>query len=307
VGQAVTVTAILLLIASAIIHAVWNASAKSGGNPSASFFMFANILGILWFVPAVLIDRHVIALIPWQVWCLIAATGFCQAAYYAGLAGAYRCGEMSVAYPILRSSPIIVVLIVTILLGRKSQVSNQCIFGILMVVAGCFLVPMRHFSDFRLKNYLNLTCMFALLAAFATAGYSIIDDEALRALRNHSDIHLSKARISILYIFLEGVSSLLWVMLFVFVSPNERMRLRSMMTSGIKGAFFTGTGMVLAYILVLLAMAFVANVSYVVAFRQLSIPIGTAISVLLLKESRSVPKFVGVAVIFAGVVLVSTG
>ena len=38
------------------------------------------------------------------------------------LAAAYRSGDMSLAYPLARSSPVIVVAVVTMLLGRGDQV-----------------------------------------------------------------------------------------------------------------------------------------------------------------------------------------
>ena len=63
-----------------------------------------------------------------------------------------------------------------------------------------------------------------------------------------------------------------------------------------------GIGIYLAYTLVLVAMGFVTNVSYVVAFRQLSIPLGAALGILLLKEPPYRPKLVGIAVAFAGLV-----
>ena len=44
-----------------------------------------------------------------------------------------------------------------------------------------------------------------------------------------------------------------------------------------------------------------------VAFRQLSIPVGTLMGAVLLKEPHHPPKLAGVTVIFAGLVLVGTG
>ena len=65
-----------------------------------------------------------------------------------------------------------------------------------------------------------------------------------------------------------------------------------------------GVGIYLTYSLVLISMAFVSNVSYVVAFRQISIPLGVMLSVLILQEAAYLPKFVGVAVMFVGLTLV---
>ena len=54
-------------------------------------------------------------------------------------------------------------------------------------------------------------------------------------------------------------------------------------------------------------MGFVTNVSYVVAFRQISIPLGALVGVFALKEPRYRPKFAGVLIMFAGLILVGIG
>jgi len=54
-------------------------------------------------------------------------------------------------------------------------------------------------------------------------------------------------------------------------------------------------------------MGFVKNISYVVAFRQLSIPLGALMGIIVLREPRFPPKLVGVAVLCAGLALVATG
>ena len=54
-------------------------------------------------------------------------------------------------------------------------------------------------------------------------------------------------------------------------------------------------------------MGFSKNISYVVAFRQLSIPLGAALGILVLKEPARAPKIAGVAVIFVGLMLVAAG
>ena len=56
----------------------------------------------------------------------------------------------------------------------------------------------------------------------------------------------------------------------------------------------------LTYVLVLVAMNFVGNVSYVQAFRQLGLLIGLAEGVLILHEKCSAPKVAGTLLILAG-------
>ena len=213
--------AILLIIVSAVIHAGWNLLGKKE-HPSTAFFLAANTMGFLLLTPFMIMHHEILlhAILP-RVWRLLIISGLSMTVYYVGLAGAYRRGDMSLAYPLARSSPVIVVMVVTIFLGRIDQVSAQCIAGVCLVVGGCFLLPMTGFGEFRLKNYLNRTCLLAFIAAWGTTGYSISDDEALRLLRE-SPIQLSTVQITFLYLGLEAGVASICMLLFIIFRRNGR-------------------------------------------------------------------------------------
>jgi len=109
------------------------------------------------------------------------------------------------------------------------------------------------------------------------------------------------------YSFFEAVTTMFWLTFFVFGQKRGRETVRQVVIRRLGSAVLMGIGIYLTYSLVLVSMSFVTNVSYVVAFRQISIPLGVVFSVLLLKEPAYVPKFVAVIVIFIGLVLVGTG
>ncbi len=298
--------AIILLIVSAVTHAGWNLLTKRQ-HPSTSFFLVANTVGVVVLLPFLIIYRNILFQFPLEVWVLLVITGFAMAVYFGFLAAAYRSGDMSIAYPLVRSSPIIVVTVVTLVLGRTDQVSIQCVLGIVLVVGGCFLIPMRHFADIRLRNYLNKTCMLALVAAFGTAGYSMADDEALRELRNAFGNRINIVSITLIYACLEGLSASLWLAIFVGSRHAGRLNFQQVMRSGKKTAVLTGIGISGTYALVLISMAFVENISYVVAFRQLSILFGVGLGIMIVGESPYMPKIVGVGIMFIGLILVGLG
>jgi uncharacterized membrane protein len=89
----------------------------------------------------------------------------------------------------------------------------------------------------------------------------------------------------------------------------ERRQFRQMMQN--RSLIFSclGTGIVImaTYGLVLAAMAYVANVSYVAAFRQLSIPIGAVLGLTIQQEPRYLPKLMGIGIVTVGLVLVGIG
>ena len=103
-----TSTAIILLLVSAATHAAWNLLSKRE-HPSAAFFLVANTAGCLLLAPIALVNWRAVRQFPPEVWAILPATGLCQAVYYYGLAGAYRHGEISIAYPLARSVPVVLV------------------------------------------------------------------------------------------------------------------------------------------------------------------------------------------------------
>lgn len=301
-----SLTAIILLIVAAVTHAGWNLLTKRQ-QPSASFFLAASMVGTVALFPLLIIHRNKLSEFPPEVWALLVITGCFMAVYYWSLAGAYQSGDMSIAYPLARSSPIIVVSVVMLVLRRTDQISIQCILGIVLVVGGCFLIPMQRFADIRLRNYLNATCMLALVAAFGTAGYSMVDDEALRQLRNVFGGRLNTLSITLTYACLQALSSSLWLAILIGSRHTGRLSFRQVMRASKKTAILTGIGIYGTYALVLTSMAFVKNVSYVVAFRQLSILLGVGFGIMIMKEPPYRPKLVGVSIMFIGLILVGLG
>ncbi len=299
-------TAIILIIISAGMHAAWNYVGKSR-RPSIAFFCAATMMGTACLLPLLAYHHAAVRAIPLDIWMLLLATSIAQAGYFCGLGIAYRAGDMSIAYPLARSSPIIVVTIVTFVLGRGDELSAACVAGAALVVAGCFMLPMRRFTDFHPGHYLNLCALAALFAAFGTSGYSIIDDEALRRLRGLPGGMFTTTTAPMIYVVLQGGVTSLYLAIVVALNRNERDEMATILRAGKRRAAMTGAVIYITYGLVLASMAFAQNISYVVAFRQLSIPIGAALGVVLLKESCPLPKIAGLAMLVAGLVLVAVG
>jgi uncharacterized membrane protein len=82
---------------------------------------------------------------------------------------------------------------------------------------------------------------------------------------------------------------------------------RQVVTKGFWRTALTGVTIFFTYTLVLFAMYLARDVSYIVAFRQLSVPIGAALGVLVLREPLHRPKIIGIAVVTVGLLLVALG
>ena len=146
-----------------------------------------------------------------------------------------------------------------------------------------------------------------MLSAVSIAGYTIADDEALRQLRQLAGTPFNPIEGTLVYMVLEGISCSLWQCVFIFFNLRERKNITRTLNA-LKGpAAITGIGIYLTYGFVLASMNYVTNISYVAAFRQLSIPLGAIFGISLLKEPCHPPKIVGILTIFIGLVMVATG
>jgi len=297
--------AILLVSVSAFMHAGWNAASRKR-RPSASFFLVANTAGAVVLLPLLLAHAPHLTRIPPEVWGLLALTGASMALYYAALAGAYRSGEISVVYPVARSLPVLMAAGVEGMLGLGEEVGALALGGMALVVAGCLVVPMGRERGVPRRGYFNATLALALLTAVGVTGYSVIDHEALAALLAAAP-DLERTGVVLVYAPLEALSASAALAIYCLASPTERASLRDILRSEKLAAASTGVVIYATYMLVLAAMSLVPNASHVVAFRQLSIPLGALLGVTVLKESASWTKLAGVAAIFAGLVLVKLG
>jgi drug/metabolite transporter (DMT)-like permease len=301
-----TTTATILLIVSAITHAGWNFISKKE-YPSQAFYFISNTFGVICILPILIVYWNRVPMVTDSVWLFMVISGFFLAAYLATLAGAYRAGDISIAYPLIRSLPVIFVFMATLILGKGHEVSGLLIAGIFLIAAGCMVLPMKAFGDYSFKAYQNRCCFLATLSAMGVAGYTIVDDEALRWLRELSAMQFSPIEGTLVYMVLEGISCSTWQGIFVLCDTREKNNISAVLKSGKSAAAITGIGIYLTWGLVLVSMNYVENVSYVAAFRQLSIPLAAIFGMTLLKEPRYLPKKIGIAAIFMGLVLAGFG
>ena len=299
-----TLVAIALLLLSALLHATWNLLGKRQ-NPGAAFMVLANTLGTLAIAPALLIYPHLLARFTPAVWGIVAFTGISQAVYYVGLAGAYRAGDLSLTYPLIRALPVLIVTGLAWLLHQGAPPGAGVLVGMGLIVLGCVTLPLSSFRQFHLRAYRSRATGLALLAALGTVGYSLLDDRALRVLRGVAGLSAQNVAVTVVYAVVAGVSASLWGGLFVLLRREDRTLWRSMGRAELGQAALVGLFIVVGYLLVLIALALTPSVGYAVAFRQLSIPLGTILGVFYLKEPAHAPRLIGVALVFVGLVLVA--
>ena len=292
-----TITAIILIVFSTCFHAGWNLLTKSG-KPSPLFFFILTVSSVALTSPFFLLNLKGFCSTPSKFWWLLLATGVFEAMYYTGLAQAYKHGDISLVYPLVRAIPVLLVPLVCFIIGVGEPLSLAAIAGMVLIVGGCIIMPVSSFKTWHFRDYRGRALLWVIPGALGTAGYSIIDSVAIKLL----DVNAFNVPVNIVYSFLINTAILPWLALVITFSGGW---------TGIKDyrgkskwrPILASAGCCLSYMLILASMKYVNNVSYVVGFRQLSIPLGVILGVVLLKEKFYLPRIIGCVIITAGLIL----
>ncbi|MGC9553611.1 EamA family transporter, partial [Vibrio metoecus] len=174
-----SIVPIIIVLFSALLHAGWNIIGKRYQSSGPSFFLGATSATSLLLTPYILwyFTKVGWSTLPTQFWLLLIVSGLSQMVYMLGLAFAYSKVDIGIAYPLARGLPVLLVGAGTVMLGYDLQL-NQWL-GFALITLGCLMIPLQKFRQFRFADYANLGIVWALVAALGTAGYSIIDKEAL--------------------------------------------------------------------------------------------------------------------------------
>ena len=144
--------------------------------------------------------------------------------------------------------------------------------------------------------------LFLLFVACGTTGYTIFDSLAQKIMLANAD-GVSKTVISLTYYTTRGVLLGLALWSYILTSRSEKDILRSFFTGRNWSPILAGVAAGFTYVLVLMAMNYVTNVSYVQVFRQVGLIIGMSFGIIFLKEKCTATKVVGVTLILIGLAM----
>ncbi|MDQ0998715.1 drug/metabolite transporter (DMT)-like permease [Phyllobacterium ifriqiyense] len=270
-------TVVLVVLFAALMHASWNAVVKSEGDKFLNTVVVVTSAGLiaavcLPFLPAPAPES----------WPFLAASGVAQVIYLALVAAAYRSGDMSHAYPIMRgTAPLIVALASGPLVGEV--LSLQKWIGIALICAGVLALALE---SRRRVGANRATTILALVNAVVIASYTLIDGLGVR----HSG---APAAYTMWVFVLNAVPLLVWTLIM------RRGELWPHFVKRTRLATIGGVGTLGSYGLALWAMT-MAPVAAVAALRETSILFAVAISAFILKERIGSKRLAAVAFIAAG-------
>lgn len=293
-----TLIAFILVLVSVFLHAGWNFLSKKS-NPSAAFYTISSTVAATIWLFFFLFGSIDFAALPARFWSFLLTSIGCEAIYCFSLAYAYQTTDISLAYPLGRSLPVLMVTAVTMIFGLGTMPSPLALGGMILIVLGCLLLPPKNFRDFSWKTYLNRSIYFILLIAIGTTGYTILDSQALGILRAHDSSPKIIQALSYLFFIETGIALSLGLIVVIFKKEREEFKRLAFRSWAPVATGVISSG---AYGLILIAMKYVTNVSYIQAFRQMSLPLGVLAGVFILKESCPKTKICGMILIVIGLI-----
>jgi drug/metabolite transporter (DMT)-like permease len=271
--------AFLLVILAATLHALWNFAAKTApGNLSVIWIGLALVtIAIIPFLFFLSPEQIFVT----KAWPFVLATGIIHAVYFFAVAKAYEHGDFSIVYPIARGSGIAGTAIIACLLLQE-KISPVGTVGILLISLGTLLLGL---TNIRQKRGI----FFSLLVAVMIIGYSIVDKLGVGIIHPLG------------YIF--GLVLFTTIFLAPYMLINRRGELLSAMKNMKKYSLIIGLGSIGTYLIILFVFQ-MAQVSYVVAARELAVAIGALLGFIFLHEQFSAQKVLGIMGIVIGMLLI---
>ncbi|MEJ1160887.1 DMT family transporter [Prosthecomicrobium sp. N25] len=265
---------------SALLHAAWNLMVKASPDKGLDLALVA-AAGAL---PA-LVVLPVLGVPAPESWPYAVASGTIHVGYYALVGAAYRAGDMSYVYPLMRGTPpLLIALAGGPLIGEHLSAAGWA--GVLVISGGILTLGL---SGRGLGAATGRATAFALANAVVIAVYSFVDGTGARLSGNP----VAYTQTVFLLTAIPVVGGALVRRPAAFAS-HAAARWRLGMTGGLCS--------VAAYAIALWAMT-MAPIALVSALRETSIVFATALSALVLKEKFGVLRHVAAGLIMGGAVV----
>jgi drug/metabolite transporter (DMT)-like permease len=272
----VPLSALLLALGAAVLHALWNlflagardTEAAAAGMFGAAAVMYAPVAAIAWDV-----DHEVIP--------FVVASSLLELVYLVLLAAAYRRADLSLVYPVARgAAPVLVLIAGAVFVG--TGVSTGEAAGVVLVALGILLV--RGLNRTPGRSGLAL----ALLIACCIAAYTLVDSRGIHHAAPLAYLELVLAPAALVYLAATCA---------VKGTAAVRAEIRPATFAGAAAAFG-------AYGLALAALR-LASAASVAAVRETSVVIAVVLAGPVLREHVGAARVAGAACVVAGVGLLS--
>ena len=274
-----------LVLASAAMHATWNALIKTRSDRFASISLATLGASIVVLPILPFVDFPSI-----EVWIWIAASVIIHAGYRLFLVKTYDVGDFAQSYPLARGiAPLITTVGAIIFIGEVPE--GLTVLGIVVLSFGALLMSLRGSSD--LSKFNRRAVGFALLTAMLIAGYTLTDGYGVRLANTASSY-------AAWLFFCDGLCSIAIGFLY------RGRGLLTVLASEWKTSLLTGGLLAGSYWIIMWAMT-KAPIASIAALRETSILFAMLISVLVLGERVTPWRVLATVLIVGGVVILRIG
>ena len=270
-----------LVLLAALLHASWNAMAKSGGTPQFSIASY-RLVNAVWCLPMLFFFPIPLA----ESWPMLLASTLIHTVYYYTLSKSYRSGDLSQVYPLFRGlAPVLVVLGAALM--ANEYLSSGAMLGIGLVSAGLISIT---FAGGSLGKIPGPALRWGLATSVLIAAYTVADGMGVRAAGNPFSY--------ILWLFVfEPIPIGLWLLATDRAGWFAYMHAKPGKIT--VGALAAAT----AYAMVIYAMS-VAPMGMVSSLRETSVIFAALIGTLMFREPFGRQRIIAAIMVCLGVVLI---
>jgi drug/metabolite transporter (DMT)-like permease len=272
----------LVVLLAAALHAGWNALVKSGADPFLDTVLITT--GVAVVAAAALLFMPLPAAASWP---FLIASVVVHLAYYGLLILAYRGGDLSLMYPVMRgSAPAITAVMAALILGEQPSLGGWA--GVMLVSVGVLLLAVDSPRSGGREGFRPL--LFALLNAGVIVAYSLVDATGAR----HSGHAFSYTAWMLL---------ITGILFFSLVARGRGRHIARHLQAHVSKGLIGGACTLGSYSLALWAMTRVP-IAPVAALRETSIVFSALLAVFILKERISPLRCVSIAVVTLGAIAI---
>jgi drug/metabolite transporter (DMT)-like permease len=290
-------SALALVLAAALLHALWNVAAKQAGGNHHFVLMSAIGIVVFWAPVGVWAAWQELPRWGWPEWGLVAASAVAHVAYFNVLLTGYRVSDLSVVYPVARGTgPLLSAAVAWVLLAETPGpfgvlgVGAMC-GGIWLIAGGPALWAQAH--DPAQRQRVRAGLAWGALTGVLIAGYTVLDGYAVKVLL-------------VSPILVDYFGNLLRIPFMLPACWRDRSGWQQALRTQWPHALVMATLSPLAYVLVLYA-ARLAPLSHVAPAREVSMLFAALIGGRLLGEADRGWRLLGAACMAAGVAALALG
>ena len=293
-NDGVPLNALLLVLAAAGLHALWNIAAKKAGGDHRFAFVTVAMTALLWAPVAAWFGADELPRWTPLQWAVVTASAAVHVVYFLTLLRGYREADLTVVYPVARGSgPLLTAAAAVLLLGETLSLSGAA--GVLAVCGGVFLIAggPRLFAagvdpaDPAARARLHAGLRWGALTGALIACYSVIDGYAVKWLLMGP-------------VLFDYLCNLLRVPMMLPLVWRDGAGLRHALRTQWRAALVVAVLGPAAYICVLYALT-MAPLSHVAPAREVSMLLAALIGGRLLGERDRGLRLLGAACIAGGV------